>query len=163
MNLYTTMVERLVSTLTTELGTLSWTPLVVEAGRWDPRILPEFERYYVKVSPPPRPWVERRISTKEIQYLLRADIVLLVKNFSEEGALFGDNLPTAGVFQFVSDVKDVLRATDLSGLLSRTYDETAGEVDVNTIGGFETGPRVWVHHARVPYTAAMEPFCFPPS
>lgn len=166
MNVYTDMTEALVSELTTGLAGLSYAPLTVRSGVWRPRTLPEFDKFLVHIAPPlSNVWTERRISTKEVQYVLRADIYLLVKNYGEELSVFGDTAPDLGVFQFVSDVKNLLRATDLSGLLSRTYRETEGDVafDGGAADGFETGPRSWVHRARVPYTAECEPFCYPPS
>ena len=166
MNVYTLLTERLVEYLTTGLAALSYTPLTVQSGVWKPRTLSEFDKYLVHVAPPTNNlWTERRISVKEVQYVLRADIYLLVKNFSEATSLYGDAAPDLGLFQLVSDTKDLLRATDLDGLLSRTYDETTGEVafESGASAGFETGPRTWVHRARVPYTAQTEPFCFPPS
>lgn len=166
MNVYTQMTARLVEYLTTGLAALSYAPLTVQSGVWKPRTLPEFDKFLVQVAPPTNNvWTERRISVKEVQYVLRADVFLLVKNYGEELSLYGDTAPDLGLFQLVSDVKDLLRATDLDGLLSRTYDETTGEVafESGAASGFETGPRTWVHRARVPYTAQTEPFCFPPS
>ena len=61
MNPYSTMTERLVTTLQTDLAALGWTPLAVHRGIWKPRALPEFERYMVWVAPPPNnPWTEQR-------------------------------------------------------------------------------------------------------
>lgn len=165
-NVYSQMVEALQPYLTTGLGALGYSPLVVQFGVWKPRALPAFERYLVHIAPPLNDvWTERRISTKEVQYVLRADVYLLVKNYSEEMSLLGADAPDLGVFQLIADVKDLLRATNLGGLLSRTYDETVGNVafDSGAAQGFETGPRSWVHRARVPYTAETEPFCWPPS
>jgi hypothetical protein len=163
MNVYTQLTTQVVSELTTGLASLGYAPLSVLQGVWKPQALPEFDKYLVYVAPPlNNVWTERRISTKEVQYVLRADIYLLVKNFSEELSVYGDTAPSLGLFQLISDVKDLLRGTNLNGMLSRTYDETTGDVSLHS-AGFDTGPRSWVHRARVPYTAETEPFCFPPS
>jgi len=165
MNVYTQLTEALVPYLHGGLAALHYDPLVVTAGVWKPRALPEFDRYYVQVAPPLSGlWTERRISIKETQYVLRADVFLLVKNYGEAQSLYGETEPDLGLFQLISDVKDLLRTTDLGGLVSLTGNETAGDTtfEAGAASGFETGPRTWVHRARVPYTASMEPFC-PPS
>ena len=158
------MTQALVAELRDGLPSFGYTPLTVLAGTWKPNALPAFDRYCVWVAPPTmNVWTERRITAREIQYLLRADIFLLVQNFSEEDSLYGTTAPSLGLFQMIADVKDLLRLTDLGGLLSRTYTETAGDVLFHTgaASGFDTGPRSWVHRARVPYVAETEPFCPP--
>lgn len=166
MNVYSQLLAALPTYLQAGLTTLGYDPLMVQTGVWNVRALPVFERFLVWIAPPiSNFWTERRISTKEVQYVLRADIFLLVKNYDEELSLHGADAPDLGVFQLTSDVKDLLRATNLGGLLSRTYNETVGDVPFETgaVPGFDTGPRNWVHRVKVPYVAETEPFCFPPS
>lgn len=162
MNDYTTMTTGLVSLLTTELGTLSYTPLVVQRRIWKPRDLPTFDRYMVIVAPPiTNPWTERQIATREFAYILTADIFLLVKNYNEEQSVFGDTAPNLGVFQMIADVKAILRATDLNGLVDRTFTETVGgsAFETGASGGMDTGEFAWVHRAKLQYTAQMHAFC----
>ena len=165
-NVYSLFIKRTTQYLPTGLTGLGYDPLVVTDGIWKPNAVPVFDKFYVQVAPPlSNLWTERRISTKEVQYVLRANIFLLVKNYDDELSLHGDDAtaPDLGIFQLISDVKNLLRATNLSGLLSRTYNETVGDVgfESGAAPGFEVGPRDWVHRAVVPYTAETEPFCFP--
>lgn len=168
LNVYSDFLKKTGTELATGLTGLGYTPLTVKVAVWKPRALPVFEKFYVQVAPPlSNLWTERRISTKEVQYVLRANIFLLVKNYDEELSLHGDDstAPDLGIFQLISDVKNLLRATNLNGLLSRTYNETVGDVafESGAASGFDVGSRDWVHRALVPYTGETEPFCFPPS
>jgi hypothetical protein len=158
------MSTRLVTELTTALGLYGYTPLVVLKGIWKPRALAPFTRYAVFVAPPTTdPWTERFISSREVVYILRADIFLLVKNYNEEQSVYGDTAPNLGVFQMIADVKAILRATDLSGLVERTYEETTGgsAFETGAAAGFDTGEYGWVHRAKVTYRAQMHGFCIP--
>lgn len=164
MNDYTTFSERTVETLATALPPVGWEPLDVRKGIWKPRNLAPFDRYLAFVAPPlSNPWVERRISTKEVAYILTAHVFLLVKNYNEVASVYGDTAPELGVFQFISDVKDILRDTDLGGLLDRTYNETAGGTmfESGATDGFDTGGHGWVHRAMLTYTVQTVPFCPP--
>ncbi len=164
MNAYTDFSTRTVEVLKTELPGRGYTDLDVRKGIWNPRTLEPFERYCVFVAPPTvNPWSERRISTKEVAYILIAEIYLLVKNFDEVASLYGDTAPDLGVWQLFSDTKDILRATDLGGLLDRTYNETMGgsRFETGASGGFDTGGWGWVHRAMLAYTAQTTGFCFP--
>lgn len=164
MNVYTDLSTRLVSTLQTELATLGYAPLDVRKGIWKPRQLAPFDRYLVFVAPPlTEPWREIRDSARNIIYVLRAELFLLVKNYDEDQSVYGDTAPNFGVWQLVSDVKAVLRATDLNGLVDRTYRETEGgsAFESGATGGFDTGEHGWVHRAKLVYNANMHPFCYP--
>jgi hypothetical protein len=164
MNDYTTFSERTVATLAEALPPLGWDPLDVRKGIWKPRNLAPFDRYLVYVAPPlDNPWTERRLSTKEMAYILTAHVFLLVKNYNEEQSIYGDEAPALGVFQFISDVKGVLRDTDLGGFLDRTYNETVGgtRFESGAADGFDTGGHGWVHRAMLTYTVQTAPFCPP--
>lgn len=164
MNDYSTFTARTVTTLQDGLAPLGWTPLEVRRGIWKPRELTPFERYLVYIAPPlTNPWVERRISTKEMAYVLTAEVYLLVQNFDEVDSVFGETAPNLGVFQFINDVKGILRDTDLGGLLDRTYNETAGgsRFESGAASGFDTGGHGWVHRAMLTYTVQTTPFCPP--
>ena len=163
-NVYTDFHTQLQQHLNTELVSLNYPLLEVRRGVWNPATLTPFERYLVFLSPPTsNPWDERRISTKEIAYTLRSDIFLLVKNYNEERSVYGDTAPELGVFQLISDVKAILRRTDLGGLLDRTFNETASgsAFETGAAGGFDSGTHGWVHRAKLMYTAQMRPFCHP--
>jgi hypothetical protein len=164
MNDYTTFTVRTVETLAAMLPTYGWVPLDVRKGIWKPRTLLPFERYLAYVAPPlDNPWVERRISTKEMAYILTAHVFLLVKNYDEEQSIYGTAAPGLGVFQFINDVKVTLRDTNLGGLLDRTFNETAGgsRFESGASDGFDTGGHGWVHRAMLTYTVQTAPFCPP--
>jgi len=91
VNVYARLLTDLPPYLQTGLSALGYTPLVTASGVWKPRALPVFEKFYVQVAPPlSNLWTERRISVKEKQYVLRANIFLLVKNYDQELSLLGD-------------------------------------------------------------------------
>ena len=164
MNDYTTFTYRTVEVLAEQLPLRGWEPLDVRKGIWKPRTLTPFERYLVYVAPPlDNPWMERRISTKELAYILTANVFLLVKNYDEEQSVYGDTAPALGVFQLINDVKAILRDTDLGRFLDRTYNETAGgsRFESGAADGFDTGGHGWVHRAMVTYTVQTAPFCPP--
>jgi hypothetical protein len=138
----------------------------VRKGIWKPRNLSPFERYMAYVAPPlDNPWTERRISTREVAYILTAHVFLLVKSYDdgEELSVYGDTAPDLGVFQFIHDVKVILRGTDLGGLLDRTHNETMGgtRFETGASEGFDTGGHGWVHRAMLTYTVQTAPFCPP--
>lgn len=163
MNVYTNFSTATVAALTSGLTALGWTPLAVRKGVWAPRTLLEFDRYLVFVAPPSsNPWSERVIASREIAYTLTAQIYLLVKNYNEEQSVYGDTAPNLGVFQMISDVKAVLRDTDLGGLIDRTYRETSGGsgFDAGAGSGFSTGDHAFVNRAVLTYTVQAKGFCF---
>lgn len=170
-NDYVTLTTRLVTALSSGLAG-SYAGLVVEPRNWDPRKLPAFTRYAIIVSPDSSPWEERRLAVNQIQQILRAQLYLLVKNWDEttipEPALYGTTVGALGLFEFIKDVKDLLRATDLSGLLDKTYDEAAGDArspgqGAGPVGfgvpGFSAEEHMMVYPARVPYIARTKPAC----
>ena len=165
MNVYADLTLRLVTLFQTDLPPYGYTPLAVNRGVWLPRDLPVFDRYMVWVAPPViDPVTERRHqSSKLVNYILRADIYLLVKNFDEDQSVWGDVAPNHGVFQLQQDTREILRNTDLGGLVERTYRETEGgsSFETGVAGGFDTGSREWVHRLRLTYTAQTHPFCHP--
>lgn len=164
-NPYSQLSERLVSVLQTDMTTLGWTPLETRKGIWKPGSLQPWERYLVYVAPPLQNPVTEVRDSRLVYYVLRADVFLLVKNFSEDEGLsvYGETLPDAGVFQMLFDAKTVLRATNLGGLVDRTYSETLGgsQFETGAATGFDTGTFGWVHRARIQYTAQTVPFCYP--
>lgn len=170
-NDYTTMTTRLVSELSSGLAA-SYSGVVVEARHWDPRKLPAFTRYAIIVAPDQTPVEERRLAVNKVQYILRAQLYVLVKNWDEstfpEPALYGTTAGSLGLFELVKDVKDLLRASDLSGLLDKTYDEAAGDSrspgqGAGPVGygvpGFAADEHQMTYPARVPYIARTIPFC----
>jgi hypothetical protein len=171
-NDYSTLTERLVAELLSGLAA-SYAGLVVQRRNWEPARLPDFSRYAIVVSPDPRPVTERRIAVPQIQYIMRAQVYLLVKNWEDtipEPALWGTTAGSLGLFEFVKDVKNLLRASDLSGLLDKTYDEAAGDaqspgqgggsVEYGTlIPGFTANEYALLYPARIPYLARIKPFC----
>lgn len=165
-----TLTSRLVSELSSGL-TANYSGLVVQRGLFRPAALPTFSRYAIIVSPATRPWEERRVAVPKIQYTLRVDLYLLVKNWEQtDNPLFGTAAGNRGIFELVNDVKILLRLSNLSGLLDKTYDEPGGDPTAqgaggiefqDTIPGFDTSEHALVHRARIPYQARMEPFCHP--
>ncbi|CAN5608099.1 hypothetical protein BH24ACT15_BH24ACT15_34860 [soil metagenome] len=164
MNAYSTLTHRLTDYLQTELQSLGYAHAEARRGIWKPGALQPFERYLVFVAPATAdPWSERRISTKEVAYVFRSEIFLLVKNYDDVHAIFGDTAPDLGVFQLMHDVKALLRSTDLGGLLDRTYRETEGGsgFDTGAMTGFDSGTHGWVHRAKLVYVAQTHAFCHP--
>jgi hypothetical protein len=171
-NSYSLICAALAAELLTDLAP-SYSGLVVSKRHFKPDNLPEnFTRYAIIVSPGGRPWDERRTAVREIQYIFRADLFLLVQNFDPDLSLFGTGLSEAdprGLFQMVSDVKDALRLSTLGGILDKTYDEPGGDPSKNGGGGvefqslaspaFDTGNYPIVHRARIPFVARTMPFC----
>lgn len=165
-----TLTSRLVSELTTGL-TGNYANLYVARGLFRPAALPTFDRYAIIVSPAPRPWDERRVAVPKIQYTLRVDLYVLVKNWEQtDNPLFGTAAGNRGLFELVNDIKVLLRLSNLSGLLDKTYDEPGGDPSAqgaggmefqDTIPGFDTAEHALVHRVRIPYQARMEPFCHP--
>ena len=169
-NDYVTVTMRLVEELRTIAG---YSGLIVEARNWAPGRLPDFARYAIVVSPDLRPIDERRLGINLIQYVLRASIFVLVKNWADvipEPALYGTTPGSLGLFELVKDVKDLLRMSDLGGLLDKTYDEAAGDarspgqgggsVEYGTlIPGFTSAEYALLYPARIPYVARTKPFC----
>jgi hypothetical protein len=127
--------------------------------------LPPFTRYSIIVSPSPNPWDESRLGVPQIEYLHRADLFILVKNFDEEESLFGTVHPNRGLFQLVSDVKQVLRISSLGGLITlgnKTYDEPAGPLSFQSFtGGFDVGEKAFVQRVKLQFVGRMAPFCHP--
>lgn len=167
INLYPTMVSR----LATELATLTqYTSLVVSTQVFRAASLPAFTTYAIIISPSNHPWDERVIALREVQYIFRVDLYLLVKNFHASQSLFNTTAPL-GIFQMAEDVKTLLRASTLSGLLDKTYAEAGGDaanwgaggLDFEEIAaaGFDGGEYIFVHRLRMPYLGRMLPFCFP--
>lgn len=168
-NQYSTFINQ----LATELATLSSSYTGLEVFKMDfrPTNLPDFDRYGIVISPSARPWEEKVKAVRNIQYIFRADIYLLVKNFSETDSLFGTTAPDLGLFQMVEDVKSLLRLSDLSGLLDKTYAEPAGdpnqggggpvEFETSAAAGFDSGGHAHVRRAKLPFVGRMIPFCHP--
>jgi hypothetical protein len=165
-NLYPTMVSR----LATELATLTqYTGLVISTQVFRAAALPAFTTYAIIVSPSNHPWDERLISTRSLQYVFRVDLYLLVKNFHVSQSLFNTTAPL-GIFQMAEDVKTLLRASTLSGLLDKSYMEAGGDPAHGGAGGldfeelaaagFDAGEYIFVHRLRIPYIGRMQPFCF---
>lgn len=172
-NDYTTMTVRLVTELAAGLAS-AYANLVVEPRHWDPRKLPAFARYAIVVSPDRQPIAERRLAVNKVQEVMRAQVYVLVKNWDEtampEPALFGTVDGDLGLFEMVKDVKNLLRASDLSGLLDKMYDEAAGDAQSPGQGagpveyqpvGFAAEEHQMAYVARVPYLARIQPFCHP--
>jgi hypothetical protein len=155
----TLIATRLVSALT---GLTGYSGLVVAKQVFKPDRLPAgFSRYGVVVSPHPRPWSERRTAIREVQYTYRFVLYLLVANFDDTLAVFGESAPDKGVFEMVSDVKALLRTHTLSGLLDKTYDEIGGDVEFGSLAtpAFDSGSAVVIHRATMTFEGRTSPFC----
>jgi hypothetical protein len=149
----------------------SYADLIVRRGLFRPASLPVFSRYAIIVAPNIRPWEERRNAIANIQYVVRLELYLLVKNWEQtDTPLFGDQPGALGLFELVNDTKDLLRISDLDGLLDKTYDEPGGDSAKqgpgalefqDTIPGFDGDEYAFVHRARIPYLARTVPFCHP--
>lgn len=155
--------------MVTELSALSasYTGIVVQRSLFRPAELPTFTRYAIIITPNARLWEERRDAIATVQYLLRFDLYLLVKNWdTSDSGLWGTTAGNLGLFELIDDVKDLLRISDLNGLLDKTYDEAGGAgvggVDFqDTIQGFDSGEHAFVHRAKIPYLAQTARFCHP--
>jgi hypothetical protein len=173
-NPYSTLTAKLV----TALQTLStpYTGLVVRRQVYTPNDLPpDFSTWMILVTPSQSPWAERRLATASIQYVMSVDLYLFRAN-SDEGTL-GDTLwgtdadPARGLFQFIEDVKVLLRDSDLDGFLVKTHDEPGGDPAKLGAGAVTFGAAVpgydgnakfpFAHRARIPYRAQLQPFCHP--
>lgn len=170
-NQYSTMVSRLNSELAAGLAA-SYAGLIVRSEVFRPARLPVFTRYCIVISPAQQPWAERRVAAREVQYLFRADLYLLCKNWDESDSLFGVTAGAKGLFEMIEDVKNLLRQSTLSGLLDKTYDEAGGdgqrlgpggvEFGEVIVPGFDAGEYAFVQRARIPYLGRMIPFCHLP-
>ncbi len=172
LNSYSAVAAALASTLTTALTT-AYSGLVVSKRHFRADNLPtNFTRYGLIVSPASRPWDERRTAIREIQYIYKIDLFLLVQNFDPDLSLFGTGSSESdppGLFQMIDDVKNALRTNTLGGLLDKTYDEPGGDPSKNGGGGVEfqnvatpgldTGTYALVHRARIPFVGRVMPFC----
>ena len=174
-NSYSAVTARLVTELSAGLsGTYS--SIVVARKLWRTSSLPEFERYCIIVSPSARPWDEVRYGPGNAQYIFRVDLYLCVANWNAQSdlnpdSLWGTTAGSLGLFQMVEDVKTLLRLSDLSGLLDKTYDEPGGDSRALGAGGIEFGETAsiglesdehqFVWRARIPYQARTVPFCHP--
>jgi hypothetical protein len=161
-NDYTSITSVLLTELTA--GLASYSPLEVERRFWDAGKLPDFERYLVMISPPlQNAWEERVIGVRNFQYILQIDLYLMVKNFDDKVSIFGDTAPNKGIFQLVSDVKDLLRTSNLGGLLDKTYSEPAGPLSIEyaASAGFDSGEHSFIRRAKLVYTARTAAFCWP--
>ncbi len=165
VNQYTAVVNGLVTALATLAS--SYPALVVRAKLFKPNDLPDFDRYLIVVSPNGQPWDERRIGIPLIQYVMKVDLFLLVKNFDDTKSLFeAAAAGELGLFQLIDDVKTLLRLSDLGGLIdagNKTYDEPAGPLNFegSAAVGFDSNEKAFVHRARLVYTARLNPFCHP--
>lgn len=138
--------------------------LSLTKGLFRPGWLPAFQTYAIVLSPQPVPWTERTIGVRYFQRIYRFDLFLLCKVTDEDLHLWGEaSDPTKGIFQLVQDVKDTLRGNALGVLLDRTYEEVNGDVafDQAAAPGFESGEKVLVYRAKVPYVVRTRPFCWP--
>lgn len=170
-NPVTSVSDGVVAALTA--GLASYTGVVIQPGLFRPASLPTFERYSVIVAPAARPLGERRIAIAMIQYVVRLDLYVLVKNWEQTTSpLFGTAAPNRGIFELINDVKVVLRASTLGGILDKTYDEPGGDSSSpaqgggdldfqDSIQGFDGKEHAFVHRARIPYVGRLAPFCHP--
>ena len=163
-----TVTSRLVTELSAGLAT-DYSGVLVQRGLWRPASLPPFTRYAVIVVPNTRPFDERRIAIRAIEYIIRVDLYVLVKAWdTSDDPLFGTTAGSLGLFELIEAVKDLLRLSDLSGLLDKTYDEAGGDASrqgpggvefQDVIAGFDSGEHAFVHRARVPFLGRIKPFC----
>jgi hypothetical protein len=165
------VVSLVTAQLVTELSALtpSYTAILVQRSLFRPAELPAFTRYAIIVTPSTRVWEERRESVARVQYVLRLDLYLLVKNWdTSSDPLFGTTAGSLGLFELIDDVKDLLRISTLNGLLDKTYDEPGGDSSAHgggsvefqdTIQGFDSAEHAFVHRAKLPYVALTIPFC----
>lgn len=167
-NGFSEVTARLVTELQVSLA--GYGGLVVSRRHFKPGKLPTFTRYAIIVSPASRPWDERRLTVSSVQYTFRIDLYLLVVNWDEtDDPLFGVTPGRFGLFQMIQDVKDLLRASNLGGLLDKTYDEPAGDpqrlggggVEFQELAstGFDSAEYTFVHRVRLPYVARLQPEC----
>jgi hypothetical protein len=166
-NLYTTMI----ATLASELAALStdYAGLVVSPMVFRQAAIPTFARYSIVIAPATRPWDEKRVGIRLVQYIFRADLYLLCKSWDPEKSLFGTATGEKGIFELIKDVKDLLRMSTLGGLLDKTYDEPGGdamqlgaggvEFEEVAAGGFDSAEHTFIHRAKILYQGRMHPFC----
>lgn len=159
--------------LVTELSALttSYAGLTVQRSLFRPAQLPVLGRYAIIVTPNPRVIEERRDAIATVQYLLRFDLYLLVKNWDESGdSLWGTTAGSLGLFELIDDVKDLIRSSDLNGQLDKTYDEPGGDSNAqgagpvefqDTIQGFDSAEHAFVQRARIPLLLRTIRFCHP--
>lgn len=161
-NDYTTLASSLVTKLLADLGPTYVPNLKVEKRVFDPAKCPDFDKYCIIVSPPQaNPWEERVVAVRQFQFIFRADLYLLVKNFNEVDSVFGVTAPDFGIFQMVNDVKVLLRGHDFSDFLDATYSEPAGPLSIEyaATSGFDSGEHPFIRRAKLGYTARTKPFC----
>jgi hypothetical protein len=163
--------SQLTSELATALEGLKLHPygwpstLVISRRMYKEAQLPDFTRYCIIISPPGNPWEERRMAVPKVHFFFHVDLYLLVKNYDETSALFGESLPDLGLFQLVNDVKVLLRIDDLGGMLTRStksYDEPGGPLNFHYFtGGFDSGEKSFVFRAKQPYVTELPQDCHP--
>lgn len=171
VNPYSELTKRLVTTLSTNLP-VAYTPLLVVREVFNPQQLPAgFVKWLIIVSPPQRPWDERRHATASINYDMRVDLYLLVRTYDDARSglsLWGTDADAdRGLFQFIDDVKTLLRRDNLGGYLMKTYDEPGGDASKQGAGGLDfalpgfdaSGKFPLAHRAKIPYRAQLQPFC----
>ena len=168
MSPYTQMINQLATELAAGLAA-DYPNLEVFKMAFRASNIPDFQRYGIVVSPAARPLEEKVVGVRNVQYVCRADIYLLVKNFSETDSLFGTATSGFGLFEMIEDVKDLIRLTTLGGLLDKTYAEAAGdptqggggpvEFEDSAAAGFDSGGKSFVRRARLPFVGRMIPFC----
>lgn len=150
-NQYTDLHTRVKAKLLAEL-TSQYTGIVIESRIWNEGKLPDFDRYAIILSPPQNDsWQEQVVSVRTTQYILAIDIYMLVKNYHDVLSWLGDTSPNLGLFQMISDVKDILRSTNLNEFLDKTYTEPAGPLAIEyaASAGFDSGEHAFVRRARL--------------
>jgi hypothetical protein len=171
MNAYSQVTAALESALSAAL-TPSYSGLVVVRAQFKPDLIPStFTRYGLFISPSSRPWDERHTGIREVQYIIRADLIVLVANFDPTNALFGTTSPNKGLFELVGDIKSTIRGTTLGSVLDKTYAEAAGnpadgggggvEFQELAVAGLDAGSYAVINRANVPFVGRIAPACFP--
>ena len=169
VNDYSLISTQLVSELQSEL-TPYYDDLLVQRSLFRPAKLPSFTRYAIIVTPSGRPWDEYRHALLAVQFLFRFELHLMVKNWTEstDDPLFGVTPGSLGLFQLIQDTKDLLRLSDLNGLLDKTYDEPGGDARKyggggvefqDLVPGFDSAEYPHVMRARMPYLVRSRSFC----
>jgi hypothetical protein len=161
-NEYSLITDRLRTELLAGLAAL-YAGLVVERRVFKANALPTFDRYAIIISPNGVPWEERVVSVRTTQFIYKADLYLLVKAFNEELSLFGTSAPDRGIFEFLKDTKALVRGTNLSGLLDKTYEEpaTPSQFEWSAANAFESGEKTFIHRIRQVVTVRTTPTCHP--